>query len=1640
MPSFRGYTGTDTSRKALAVILSIAMVLSMVPTTALAEIVQTPGATQEENHTSIPDQGLPGGPGGDSDKGQGETDQTGEDGQPEEGKANSGMSSEQLEESGSDSSVTSVGQSQPSDGENLPATRQDDETPVPEQTVTELSAESAPVTVTSSDGMDNEELLDSYVQRQLDAALPQPVLLRGRFFRAGDQLQGINHAAYEELATEVAEIAAGQRESSVVRLSFAKLKTDLGPWTAADLGVSAIVENNAITSEAIEAASARIVPDLRAVIGALLVDYPYEMYWYDKTAGTSASQLSFSASGSGSDWVLSCESTSIDLSMRVCAGYSATGAAGTTGVNTDLGQSVTTTIAKAQKIVSDNAGKPVVERLWAYVNAICGEVAYNSSAAEGGTSYGNPWQLVWVFDGDESTDVVCEGYSKAFKYLCDLTWPDGQGGPECLLATGTMSGGTGAGAHMWNVVRMDDGGSYLVDVTNCDEGTVGAPDKLFLAYGPDGSYVNGYTFHPNGHPVMYAYDDDTKALFGEEVLTISSKAYVAPTPAVKVDAPTAAEGLEYDGTVKVGVAAGEGYSLSGTPAATNAGEYVATARLSDGYAWSDGTTEAKEISWFIAKAEINPTVAIAGWRYGEAASEPSVTGNTGAGVVTYRYGRKDSPSSEYSSSVPTDAGVYVVEATIAETGNYLGKAVTSEFTISKVASSVATAPTANELTYTGESRPLVTTGVASGGTMYYSIDGGNTWSVDVPEGVDAGDYSVLYKVVGDTNHEDSSGSAVSVSIARASNGMTVPESLKASYGSSVDLSKVISDANGSVTYSISGALDGCSINENTGMFTAGTSGGVCVVTITAAGDNNHDSATKTISLVILPSIAEASISLQNPAEASVDYDGTEHTPAITVVYKGNELTSDDFDVRYLNNVNAGTATIVVTGKGGFAGTLTKSFVIAKAPSNLSASTKSTSMTATYNASAGQPLANSNINVSGSWSKVTYANVSADVTAKRFSVNSSTGVVAIPAGTMPGAYPVKVSVTDAGDANHESATKVVSYTVTITCPMSSVNVTPPAAKTYNGSAFSAAPTVKLGSTTLRSGVDYNVTYTRGGKITTDFKSAGTVCATVTGKGYYSGTKAANFVINPAKVTSAVGAARTFNGAAQTSTFTVKAGSLTVPPSSFRISGYKNNANAGTATVTITGTGNFTGSVTGSFKINPVVISAVSAANQTYTGKALTPGATVRAGSLAVPASGYSVSYKNNVNAGTATVTVTGRGNFAGSKSASFAISPAAITSVSAANQTYTGNALTPAPAVKAGSLAVPAEGFSVAYSNNTNPGTATVTVTGKGNFTGTATANFSINKPQTSWKRLAGATALDTMSAIVDEGGFATGGTVVLATSSGYWDALTAAGVAGMSGAPVLMTDPSSLSQQTASQLARLRPRKIVVCGGTAVVTEAVASAAGSAAGGADVVRLAGATAIETANEVFLRAPGVTGGKWGSVGFVCTVDGYWDALSAAPVSYARAMPIFLARPDGVEQSTIDAMRSGGVTQVYVVGGTAALPASVELQLSAAGIAVKGRLSGPTAVDTSWRVADLGVSLGMSSNNMGVATVDGYWDALSGAALCGKKGAVLVLVNGASATSISSFVQPHKNQVAIGYVFGGTAAVSDATYGSLTEATR
>ncbi len=139
----------------------------------------------------------------------------------------------------------------------------------------------------------------------------------------------------------------------------------------------------------------------------------------------------------------------------------------------------------------------------------------------------------------------------------------------------------------------------------------------------------------------------------------------------------------------------------------------------------------------IGKGTISPTVNIEGWTYGETAKTPTVTGNTGNGAVTYEYKAQDADDSTYSTTVPTDAGEYTVRASVAETGNFAAATATADFTISKAEQA---APDLAEKTYTGQPQ---TASVPE--SAYYDL-------VENAGGTAAGSYPVVLRLKDPANY------------------------------------------------------------------------------------------------------------------------------------------------------------------------------------------------------------------------------------------------------------------------------------------------------------------------------------------------------------------------------------------------------------------------------------------------------------------------------------------------------------------------------------------------------------------------------------------------------------------------------------------------------------------------------------------------------------------------------------------------------------------------------------------------------------------------------------------------------------------------------------------------------------------------
>ncbi|MBD9207127.1 MAG: hypothetical protein EGQ40_04875 [Clostridiales bacterium] len=306
-------------------------------------------------------------------------------------------------------------------------------------------------------------------------------------YSAKANLNAEEKTVYNTLKAEIEKIASGQRKDTNIKTTGV-----LGSQASAD-----------------------------KVWHALLSDLPYELYWHDKVIGINYA------------YTLAADNTPFkDVTFSFAVAQEFRGKDMTT---TNI-PNVPAAVQTARSVVAANASKSDHDKLQAYRQYICDQVSYNYAAARGeyANSYGNPWQLLWVFDGDSTTNVVCEGYAKSFKYLCDLTEESNgwTGDVETINVTGTM----GTENHMWNIVRIG-GGNYLVDVTNCDTGMKGYPQKLFLR----GAVGDGISYTVEN--TVYTYGTETRTGFAAADLKLSGTDYTpaattltAPTVTLKADA------------------------------------------------------------------------------------------------------------------------------------------------------------------------------------------------------------------------------------------------------------------------------------------------------------------------------------------------------------------------------------------------------------------------------------------------------------------------------------------------------------------------------------------------------------------------------------------------------------------------------------------------------------------------------------------------------------------------------------------------------------------------------------------------------------------------------------------------------------------------------------------------------------------------------------------------------------------------------------------------------------------------------------------------------------------------------------------------------------------------------------------------
>ncbi|WP_301544563.1 cellulase family glycosylhydrolase [Ruminococcus bicirculans (ex Wegman et al. 2014)] len=272
---------------------------------------------------------------------------------------------------------------------------------------------------------------------------------------------------------------------------------------------------------------------------------------------------------------------------------------------------------------------------------------------------------------------------------------------------------------------------------------------------------------------------------------------------------------------------------------------------------------------------------------------------------------------------------------------------------------------------------------------------------------------------------------------------------------------------------------------------------VGVTTVIATGMGDYTGYTSKNFTITKRAMAGGTVSVAS----SVSFTGSNITPSVTVKVAGRTLTSGtDYTVSYSNNKNVGKATVKITGKGNYSGSLSAKFDIVPAKQQIQKlETKYKGFYidwAQKGSATGYDVEYSvNANMSGAVSKHLTANKPDTLT-----ISGLTG---------DKTYYVRVrSYTNVNGKVYYGAWSDVKSIKTANNDITKATVSGISTKAFTGKAITQNVTVKVGNTVLKNGTDYTVSYSNNKKV-------GKATVKITGKGKYGGVITKTFKINPAK---------------------------------------------------------------------------------------------------------------------------------------------------------------------------------------------------------------------------------------------------------------------------------------------------------------------------------------------------------------------------------------------------------------------------------------------------------------------------------------------------------------------------------------------
>lgn len=303
-------------------------------------------------------------------------------------------------------------------------------------------------------------------------------------------------------------------------------------------------------------------------------------------------------------------------------------------------------------------------------------------------------------------------------------------------------------------------------------------------------------------------------------------------------------------------------------------------------------------------------------------------------------------------------------------------------------------------------------------------------------------------------------------------------------------------------------------------------------------------------------------------------------------------------------------------------------------------------------------------------------------------------------------------------------------------------------------------------------------------------------------------------------------------------------------------------------------------------------------------------------------------------------------------------------------------------------------------------------------------------------RLAGVNRFQTAQMITTETFGGGANVALLVNGMNYPDALAASYLAGITGSPVLLTEPTVLSDGIIETLEELGTTGVFAIGGEGAISTAVLTELQAA--GYVVDRIAGENRFSTARQVAeVAGPDPVGDFMaGDAAIVVNGLGFADALTAGPMSAAHGMPILLTTPETLHPDAENALLNLDIEQVLIVGGTAAVSDDVLRRIFSLGIDVR-RIAGPTRQETAAKVA--AVSMGellFPGDRVLLARSDNPADALAGGIRGGTVLAPILLTQSVDELGLATadFILANGATLSVVEALGGTAGISDAALGA------